>query len=523
LIPRVIHRIWLGASMPQRYRRYGEHWAELNPDWEVRDWTADSLPRLRNQALFDLVDLPAQKCDIARLELVHRLGGLYVDCDFEPLRPVGDLFANHHLALAEQVPGGLVNSLFAATTANEFLDEAIRRLPRWFSRNLAAPVPVQTGPDYFTDLALRLRVREDPGCRIFPAEYFFPYPWYARSAPVDYGDAYAVHHWAKTWLGPRASPPPQLTDRRAALRALGAAGAAGSILHVADAVGDRGRSGLRRAKAAVARRVRGPSPPVRHSTNPVAVGDDRILLTLDTGEPFRCVAADLTLTPTLVARGTYEPYLRRFIRRVVPPGGLAVDVGSNIGLMTLDMAVAVGPEGRVIAFEPNAGLAALTRENLQINWLHDRVDVRAQAVSATIGETTLFVGSRHLSLGTTMPSVHEGIEERESISVPTVTLDNALDDEGYVDFLKIDVEGGEQAVLRGVTGLLAGRRIGTICLELLRENHPDWLGMCDLLRSLSRSGARFGRPVNDGDVVELPLDDVLMIGRFDCLLISFSR
>ncbi len=95
-IPKIIHQIWLGPKPPPSYFwEYSESWKKLNPDWEYRFWTNKDVEELD----FDLKDLfmrtPnwGEKSDILRAELLDRFGGLYVDTDFECIKPFNDL--NH--------------------------------------------------------------------------------------------------------------------------------------------------------------------------------------------------------------------------------------------------------------------------------------------------------------------------------------------------------------------------------------------------------------------------------------------
>ena len=66
----------------------------MNPGWLVHTWREWDLPGLRNQLWFDAAAHPAQRADIARFELLHRFGGIYVDTDFAPLRPIEALVAD---------------------------------------------------------------------------------------------------------------------------------------------------------------------------------------------------------------------------------------------------------------------------------------------------------------------------------------------------------------------------------------------------------------------------------------------
>src|SRR5689334_14765239 len=65
--------------------------------------------------------------------------------------------------------------------------------------------------------------------------------------------------------------------------------------------------------------------------------------------------------------GTYEPELREIMRAVLPKGGVAIDVGANVGWHTLLMASLVGDKGRVLAAEANPSVRSRLRDNLHLN------------------------------------------------------------------------------------------------------------------------------------------------------------
>jgi FkbM family methyltransferase len=145
--------------------------------------------------------------------------------------------------------------------------------------------------------------------------------------------------------------------------------------------------------------------------------------------------------------GTYEAAKQRAMREIVRPGMSAWDIGANVGFYTLGMS-ALG--AKVRAFEPLPANLIDLRRHIAINRL--TVDVQSVAVSDK-GGTRRFSGS-----GATGRLTPEGL------AVRTVRLDDL---DGLPDVVKIDVEGGELAVLRGASGLIAKRR--TIWLVALDD------------------------------------------------------
>ena len=147
--------------------------------------------------------------------------------------------------------------------------------------------------------------------------------------------------------------------------------------------------------------------------------------------------------------GGLEPGTGDVLRRLVRPGMVVADVGANIGLLTLVMARATGPAGKVIAFEPEATPRANLAKMRHLNGL-SWVEVRDQAVGETAGRLTFHVSDiiGHSSLYA-LPEA----EEARTIDVEVVRLDDVAPAK-RMDVVKIDVEGAELDVLAGMKGLI---------------------------------------------------------------------
>src|SRR4051812_30428526 len=86
-----------------------------------------------------------------------------------------------------------------------------------------------------------------------------------------------------------------------------------------------------------------------------------------------------------ILRGRYEQEELGFLRSVLRPGDTAIDVGGHIGFFTMQMAAAVGPQGRVYAFEPFDANADLLERSIDENRFADRIVFRRAAVGAAPG------------------------------------------------------------------------------------------------------------------------------------------
>lgn len=175
---------------------------------------------------------------------------------------------------------------------------------------------------------------------------------------------------------------------------------------------------------------------------------------------------------------------------------LMIDVGANVGAWALMMGkCAKSP--RVVAFEPGARTFAVLRENVQRNGLPN-VEARQAAVSDSAG-TVRFQDSRTASVYNRLqPSSGSGGAKRTmegcaEYDVPSVTLDDVARElqAETVDLLKVDVEGAEPLVLRGMARLLAEKRVRRIYIELEPDNLQAFgFGLEDVLGPLFEAGFR---------------------------------
>jgi FkbM family methyltransferase len=136
----------------------------------------------------------------------------------------------------------------------------------------------------------------------------------------------------------------------------------------------------------------------------------------------------------------------KFLRRLLKPGYKVMDIGANYGVYTLSMAQAVGPSGRVWAFEPASSTASLLTEGIAANGFA-HVTFERTALSSTRGTAQL-----SLNLNSELNAlVHDNLSTSDSETVPVVTLDDCLEtyDWRNIDFMKIDAEGEEANILKG--------------------------------------------------------------------------
>jgi len=150
--------------------------------------------------------------------------------------------------------------------------------------------------------------------------------------------------------------------------------------------------------------------------------------------------------------GAYEPHLMEFLAQVVEPSDVCLDVGANIGVMSLCLA-RLCPDGRVYAFEPGRASYAYLERNVADNALGNVVPVPLGAFD-TNGSLGFAVDAAHP--GGAFVATGETANER----IDVVRLDDwiATNTIDHVDVLKLDVEGAEVRALAGTRLTLARYR-----------------------------------------------------------------
>ncbi|MGI8728939.1 MAG: FkbM family methyltransferase [Solirubrobacteraceae bacterium] len=159
-----------------------------------------------------------------------------------------------------------------------------------------------------------------------------------------------------------------------------------------------------------------------------------------------------------VLTGTHEISVEQALVRSVRAGDHVWDVGANIGSLALVAAGIVGPRGRVLAVEPDAGCAAAIRANAALNDLR-QIDVLEAAAARHSGTADLVVVRDRL--WTRLASVGEHDQQQRRVSVPAVALDDV--DAPPPRLVKIDVEGAELDVIAGMARLLREARPLVVC------------------------------------------------------------
>lgn len=187
------------------------------------------------------------------------------------------------------------------------------------------------------------------------------------------------------------------------------------------------------------------------------------------GMPMWVDMRDRVLSTHLLGEEIWEPSETAAFLAHVREGMCVLDVGANIGYYTLLAARAVGPSGRVYAFEPEPRNFALLLKNVAENGFGNVRPLRA-AVSDAPGRVRLHLDDANFGAHS-FDAASVRTSSGRSVEVDAVTLDSFADDAAAFEagvLVKVDVQGAEARVVAGARRLLALPRV-TVLLELWPE------------------------------------------------------
>ena len=212
MIPKIIHQTAKTKDIPSVWKKYQKKVQELHPDWEYRFWTdEDNLQFVKKEfpEYFELfVGLPKNimRADVIRYLIMYKIGGLYLDLDYEMIKPFE--YLNHDLVLPlskSKEEGdsidGIGNCIFASAPNQPFWMLVMKKLTD--NPPLAKNVDVEasTGPTFLSELFFSSKENQT---NIYTPkrEIFHPVtPWSNRGhrQTVSKGVAHGIHHCTGTW------------------------------------------------------------------------------------------------------------------------------------------------------------------------------------------------------------------------------------------------------------------------------------------------------------------------------------
>lgn len=224
-VPRIIHQIWSGVTepLPGNFRRLGETWKRDYPDWQYEFWDNERMNQFIKEYypqywyIYCKYKHNIQRWDAIRYLILHKIGGMYVDFDYESIKPMDELLKNKTCCFALEQDfisnhfSIFNNALMLSTPGHPFMERVVKYV---FSRTLlAAPTCIAknmevfntTGPFALIRLYDSLTDHEKEDVYLIPAKYVSPFTGH-EAEEYRYGvrnphleeclkDAYAVHYF----------------------------------------------------------------------------------------------------------------------------------------------------------------------------------------------------------------------------------------------------------------------------------------------------------------------------------------
>ena len=198
-IPKVIHQIWsdIDRPLPEHFKTLGETWRKSYPDWEYIQWNNDMMNTFIKECypeywnIYNEFPYNVQRRDAIRYLILYQIGGMYVDFDYESLKPIDELIGDkiccfalepdsHRLVFKKDVEQVLNNALMLSSPRHPFMKKIIDNIftedtlrEKWESKDLC--VLNTTGPWKLIDLYYDLTDEEQHDIYLIPAKYVTPF------------------------------------------------------------------------------------------------------------------------------------------------------------------------------------------------------------------------------------------------------------------------------------------------------------------------------------------------------------
>ncbi len=149
----------------------------------------------------------------------------------------------------------------------------------------------------------------------------------------------------------------------------------------------------------------------------------------------------------------YEDSELLFMKSILKDGSIFIDIGANIGLYSLIASKLVKENGNIYAFEPYPKNRKVFNENITLNNFKN-ITVESFAITDKESEITLFYNNENANLGMVSAYI---TDSDNALKVKTISLDSYVKKQQItkIDFIKLDIEGGEYTALLGMQNVLA--------------------------------------------------------------------
>ena len=210
LIPKKIHQIWLGKKkLPKKYYKWMNSWKVHNIDWEYKLWTEENIKELKINS-FDIYSKelnPGYRSDIIRYIILEKYGGIYIDTDFECLRPIPNDLLNYKFVSC-LIFGNkpiIANGMMMSIPNHILIKHLLKSINTKNYSSDITEIINNSGPELLTSKYFSLIKEIEKETLILPSNYFYPYPNFMLNSNINrYSEidnlSLGIHHWEMSWM-----------------------------------------------------------------------------------------------------------------------------------------------------------------------------------------------------------------------------------------------------------------------------------------------------------------------------------
>lgn len=223
-IPKIIHQIWSGGPLPNQLKIWGETWKSNHPDWKYEYWDNERMNHFMKENFLQFsekyYDFPfnIQRWDAIRYLILYKMGGMYIDFDYESLKPISEVIHAKTCCFSQEPPRHRTmtekffefnNAMMISIPNHPFMKKIIEAV---FSENNVVVSSVKyrivfgtTGPWIINDLYSNLDKKLKKEVYIIPYELVSPIDlWQIHDLKEEKNNyynenAYAIHHYLGSW------------------------------------------------------------------------------------------------------------------------------------------------------------------------------------------------------------------------------------------------------------------------------------------------------------------------------------
>jgi mannosyltransferase OCH1-like enzyme len=219
VIPKKLHMIWLGSPLPSQYQNIITKWKALHPAWEFKLWTDKDVIKLTYAGLYSKVTNLGIKSALLRYEILYQYGGVYVDTDFECIKPLDDLLYLDFFAGgrgANTLSPIVAEGLMGCKAGNSFVGSIISHINNRqgsYSPTDTKALIMEITWECISPLYLQHIKTSKEKNVLFPDSFFYPMPnsfrheirernhaTDARIYSYIKDDTHCIHLWHTSWI-----------------------------------------------------------------------------------------------------------------------------------------------------------------------------------------------------------------------------------------------------------------------------------------------------------------------------------